>query len=265
MEPAKILLGATATTLSSMKAIRMTGLSDTSFNVINQVRSDEIRAGGGFRWLMAWTGTIGNTYASPRVLYFLLKATIKAYFPMLIAPPITFAIFVAAKSNVESLLDVSLVMTLLSLLILSTQPLSSLLQKHYPPCRGHGLLQHDSNVSYTPSKSHRKQELDMGSAAGSEFLHDPVEMRRVETVGMPSQQSHRQVFQILNGSIGWDANEPILQAVNITFRRASLNVITGSVASGKSTILKTLVGEIPLIQGSMCFPSSCYAYCDQTP
>jgi hypothetical protein len=49
MEPAKMLLGATATTLSSMKAIRMTGLSDISFSVIDRLRSDEIRAGGGFR------------------------------------------------------------------------------------------------------------------------------------------------------------------------------------------------------------------------
>jgi hypothetical protein len=59
MKSAKTFLGATATTLSSMKTIRMTGLSNISFDVIDRLRRDELSAGGGFRWLMALTGTIG--------------------------------------------------------------------------------------------------------------------------------------------------------------------------------------------------------------
>jgi ABC-type bacteriocin/lantibiotic exporter with double-glycine peptidase domain len=116
----------------------------------------------------------------------------------------------------------------------------------------------------SPSKPHRGLESQVASAAENDLSQDPIEMSGVETVGMPSQRSHEQVFQILNESLGWGASEPVLQGVNVTFRRASLNVITGPVASGKSTLLKTLLGEIPLIQGSMCSPSSRYAYCDQT-
>jgi len=183
---------------------------------------------------------------------------------MLVAPPITFAIFIAVNSNAESSLGIPRVLTSLSLLILLTQPLSSIFQNITPLVGAVACCNRIQIFLESPSKSHRGLESQVVLTTENHLPQDPIEISGEELVSMPLQHSHEQDIQILNGSLGWAASEPVLHGVNVTFRRASLNVITGPVASGKSTLLKTLLGEIPLIQGSLRFPSSGYAYCDQT-
>jgi ATP-binding cassette subfamily C (CFTR/MRP) protein 1 len=52
----------------------------------------------------------------------------------------------------------------------------------------------------------------------------------------------------------------------VTIPTAQLTAIIGPVASGKSTFLKALLGEIPVSQGSVRVrTNSNIAFCDQTP
>lgn len=44
--------------------------------------------------------------------------------------------------------------------------------------------------------------------------------------------------------------EKLFENINVSFKKASINVITGQSGSGKSTLLKTINGIIPEITGA---------------
>lgn len=74
------------------------------------------------------------------------------------------------------------------------------------------------------------------------------------------------VVEISDGCFGWDpAKEPNLRNVNIQIPRGKLTIITGAVGSGKSTLVKAMMGETPIARGTTRTFFTKAAYCDQTP
>jgi len=74
-------------------------------------------------------------------------------------------------------------------------------------------------------------------------------------------------IKFVNADISWsrDAPEPVLEGLNLEIR-PGLTAIIGPVASGKSTLLASMIGETVLKKGSVT-PSSLsgVAFCAQTP
>ena len=69
-----------------------------------------------------------------------------------------------------------------------------------------------------------------------------------------------------NASCGWDAEKPtVLQNLNFKIKEGSLTMIVGPVSSGKSTLLKALLGETPITHGLYRSFMTEVAYCSQTP
>jgi ABC-type multidrug transport system fused ATPase/permease subunit len=58
-------------------------------------------------------------------------------------------------------------------------------------------------------------------------------------------------------------DKPPLLRANISLARSSVNMIIGPTACGKSTLLKGLLGEASIIQGSVHIQPGCVAYCSQ--
>jgi ATP-binding cassette subfamily C (CFTR/MRP) protein 1 len=65
-------------------------------------------------------------------------------------------------------------------------------------------------------------------------------------------------------SFGWD-DVAIVKDASFAIQYSQLTAITGPNASGKSTLLKVLLGELPLISGCIRINNNEIAYCDQTP
>jgi len=72
------------------------------------------------------------------------------------------------------------------------------------------------------------------------------------------------VIRVRGADLGWKADTPILRGVDMDILAGELTLIIGPVASGKSTLLKALLGEARMFSGSIEFtiPSE-IAYCDQ--
>ncbi len=72
------------------------------------------------------------------------------------------------------------------------------------------------------------------------------------------------VIKVRGGNFGWDKETAIVKDVDLDILPGQLTVITGPVASGKSTLLKALLGEAHMLSGSVEFtiPEE-VAYCDQ--
>lgn len=59
------------------------------------------------------------------------------------------------------------------------------------------------------------------------------------------------------------AGEPILQDANLSISESDLVMVVGIVGSGKSILLRSLLGETFLLKGSIDMDSSAIAFCDQ--
>ncbi|OAQ97367.1 hypothetical protein LLEC1_01279 [Akanthomyces lecanii] len=80
----------------------------------------------------------------------------------------------------------------------------------------------------------------------------------------PSQTSP--TIRISDGSFGWEPEKMILKEIDASFS-CGLNIVVGPVASGKSTLCKVILGETPVVKGTIEFlidPGKT-AFCDQVP
>ena len=70
---------------------------------------------------------------------------------------------------------------------------------------------------------------------------------------------------VKDGNFGWTAESTVLTKINICLPRSSITFVVGPIASGKSTLCRALLGEIPYAQGTVALRSDRLGYCDQTP
>lgn len=195
--------------------------------------------------------------------------TCQAYLPALFSPPITFAVFIAVSSTGY---DVSKILTSLSLLQLITQPLSSLFQMVVPFV---GALACLGRVeSYLRTIHSHSKDIHSEAARGHELSiegddPDEVELKSLRQSKLAIHQPHRgsRLSEILieDADIGWSTSKTVFRNLNITFSARSPNFVIGPVASGKSTLLKAILGITETLRGRIVSPWSTFAYCDQKP
>ena len=75
-----------------------------------------------------------------------------------------------------------------------------------------------------------------------------------------------QAICVRDGSFGWKTTDPaILEDISLDIEFGKLTMLVGPVASGKSSLLKALLGELPKATGSVYVARRRIAFCDQTP
>jgi ATP-binding cassette, subfamily C (CFTR/MRP), member 1 len=115
-------------------------------------------------------------------------------------------------------------------------------------------------TSRSPSKSVTTVDIDSTSGPGIELHRLPLKPDRFQDWAVEDR-----ILTVEDGSFSIkDREEPILHDINISFRRSSFTMIVGPVGSGKSILLKSLLGEIPSSKGFVRVNSGSAAYCDQT-
>ncbi|KAG6354150.1 hypothetical protein INS49_004754 [Diaporthe citri] len=226
-------VGLTATVIASMKNVKISGLSDAVRDFVQKLRVEELAAGA-------------------RFLKIAIIAALFGFTPLLISPPLTFAF-------AQKTLDASTMFTSLSYLLLLTNPLSQVFQSVPQLLAGLACLgriqaflecddRHDFRQALADMRlNSEKSAADSAAASGSD-----------------SDSAHPIVIN--NGSFGWEADKFTLRRINTEVPKSSLTIVIGPVGSGKSTLCKALLGEIPFSQGSVTlstrFPH--VGFCDQT-
>lgn len=76
-----------------------------------------------------------------------------------------------------------------------------------------------------------------------------------------------QLISIKRGNFGWSDGTKSLQDIDIDIPAEKLTMVVGPIASGKSTLCKVLLGEVPVFDGQILFGphASRIGYCDQNP
>ncbi|KIM98582.1 hypothetical protein OIDMADRAFT_181890 [Oidiodendron maius Zn] len=225
-------VGLTATVISSMKNLKLSGLSGAVSDFVQKLRVEELAAASRFRKIS-------------------IIAALFGYIPMLISPPLTFAF-------AQRTLDASRMFTSLSYLLLLTNPLSLIFQTIPQLLSGLACLGRIQAFLVCETRH------DFREVLGDLRLNS--EKARADTVASLSQQDLAHPVVIKNGKFGWEADKFALRNVNTRVSKSSLTIVVGPVGSGKSTLCKALLGEIPFSEGSVIlstrFPR--IGFCDQT-
>ncbi|KAJ6082006.1 hypothetical protein N7499_006880 [Penicillium canescens] len=88
----------------------------------------------------------------------------------------------------------------------------------------------------------------------------------IEVDSLTQSQNNEPCVVIRNLSAAWSIDdEPVLKDLNIDIQVSKITMIVGPVGCGKSTFLKTLMGEIPECSGSISTNFTNAAYCNQSP
>ncbi|KAF7591124.1 hypothetical protein BBP40_001960 [Aspergillus hancockii] len=225
-------VGLTATVIASMKNLKISGLSSAVSDFVQKLRVEELAAGARFR-------KIG------------IIAAVFGFIPLLISPPLTFAF-------TQRTLDTSRMFTSLSFLTLLTNPLSQIFQA-IPEliaglaCLGRvqAFLECETRQDFREVLADMRQNEEKAQA-DTEALSDP-------------ERDSAHPIVIKNGKFGWEADKYVLQNVNTRVSKSSLTIVVGPVGSGKSTLCKALLGEVPFNKGSVALSTRFrhVGFCDQ--
>lgn len=239
MEASQRRIDATARTVTGMKNIKLLGLSNGVYTHLQSLRKAELYAARHFRYIEVLTATI-------------------SFLPLLVAPVFTFMVFVLQAQGSHTELDYTKAFTSLSLLQLMTQPLVWLFQAVPMLVASLGCLKRYQRYLDAEGRAMRLKHVpygEDGSSSASLYGNEPKEVF-LEARGLKHAVGIKHAVTVRNGSFGWTAGKLVLKAINIDIPMAQLTMVVGPVASGKSTLAKALIGEIPYSEGEVCVKTS---------
>lgn len=246
-------IGFTTSMLGAMRYIKLSGLGPKVGPLLERARVEEVRAAGQFRLLSVVSSTLANV-------------------PLLISPVITFAIYTAVATKHGTTLDATRLFTSLSLLILLSEPLFNVFGGLIDFMSAIGCLSRiDAFLAKSARVDNRRVLQDSAEDAPHELtrvISPEKQKEQAEVSGNPEANSsglEPPCISIEDGCFGWaQDSEPILQNVDIIVSRGQFTLISGPVASGKSTLLKGILGEVPLAKGTIRLSRPDVAFCEQS-
>ncbi|KAH8891259.1 ATPase-like protein [Thozetella sp. PMI_491] len=226
----------TADTISNIKPLKLSGLTRPIETLIQHMRVDELATASKFRTVY-------------------VTAMVFGYVPAALSPVVMFA--VTART-----LDVSTIFVSISYLLLLTDPLTYLFinAPHFISalaCIGRiqKFLERESRVD-------RRVAVNIDPKSGES---SPT----ATSAPRSSMEQTKPLVKIKNGSFGWESGNFCLKNMNIEVPAGALTLVVGPVASGKSTLCKALLGEVPLSNAHVVMDQKTavlpIGYCDQSP
>lgn len=229
MEQIEKRVSLTASAVGNMKAFKISGLAGIVGTLIQNMRAVEITVGKRFRWLVIFAIALGAV-------------------PSAFSPVVTFA--ASTKT-----LNVATIFTSYSYIYLITAPFTIIFNSVLPVISAFTCMGRIQKYLVSkPRVDFRFWELELSSTTGFEKAI--------------AEGKSALAFQIENGSFGWSEDQTILRNISCKIPLNALTMVVGPIASGKSTLCKAFLGEVPIHSGktSVFLPrGSTIGYCSQEP
>ncbi|KAM0216210.1 hypothetical protein ACHAQI_002626 [Fusarium lateritium] len=242
----------TSEVLSSMKPVKMLGLSERFKDIVSQRRDDEINAGKHYRLIQVWLNCITNCNVG-------------------MTEAITFGAYaIAAKLSNGEPFSAAQAITALSILGVMMDPLSSLLGSIPGSFSVFGCFKRVEEFLKLEERVDRRQ-IHGRSKDSFNSLHEHSDGLQETLEAMPMRDipigADGTRILIADGNFNW-GEKAVLENINTSFpghKNGSLTMLVGPVGSGKSSLLKAILGETTSSNGHVSLNSSEVAFCDQTP
>ncbi|KAK3316810.1 P-loop containing nucleoside triphosphate hydrolase protein [Apodospora peruviana] len=237
-------VGITSDIIGSMKGVKVAGLNEKAEIQIQGLRDYELEQSTQFRKTQVATLLLGVS-------------------PTILMPAVTFTVYAIVQHiSGGSQFGVATAFTSLSLLNLLFMPVMSLTNVWTNIMSALACLDRIQAFLLKEKRKDYRTLLSwtdsVSSAAGEPGPMDDNNSEKGEKAEQPW-------IKVQKGNFGWSKDGPaIVKDVDIDIMPGELTLLVGPVASGKSTLLKALLGEAFMISGSVEFtiPEE-MAYCDQ--
>ncbi|KAK7423467.1 hypothetical protein QQZ08_009036 [Neonectria magnoliae] len=236
--------------IGHIKSIKMSGLSQMLSNTIANLRVEEIKASRPFRVVSSITSSIAQV-------------------PLLLSPVAAFAMFQGVAATSDKTLDATRLFSALSLIILLAQPLFWMFEVVFDMSAAFGAFE---RIEKFLVQSSRREYRHVRSAAVPETGHehdaDSIELQVLRNNPDSSPLvmiSEDFAIDVQGTNFAWSDERAVLQDITFTVKRNQFVLLLGPVASGKSTLLKGLLGEAPSTTGRISLASGRISWCDQSP
>ncbi|KAH6626589.1 ABC transporter type 1, transmembrane domain-containing protein [Chaetomium sp. MPI-SDFR-AT-0129] len=223
-------VGHTAGVIAQIRHLKMAGLAETVEKAVQAMRLAELHAGSSYRVIQVAAAVVGYT-------------------PLLMGPVFAFAF--ASRT-----LDVTTIFTALSFITLLAEPLSLLFQT-IPVL-----------VSAFTCLERIQAYLEAEARVDCRVFEPSGQEKESEDEKPAGKREKQDRVRITNATFAWDPTKPTLHDISLTIPAGQLTLVIGPVASGKSTLCKALLGELPLLSGQITLyspPDRPIGYAPQTP
>jgi ATP-binding cassette subfamily C (CFTR/MRP) protein 1 len=282
---------ATASMLGSIKAVKMTGLTPDLGSRIHNLRETEIQTASTFRGMLVkiTTASFASTSVSPVFALgtYIFMAKYQGY------PNLTLDRALTSLVLMQLLLEpTAFFITALSGLI-NTMSCMNRIQNYLNTEKKDVPSLHRSRTSMRQSRggagTSNPSELTLGMVSEESPLNSPqpnegkwasigktkaiaekqmamsfVDLDMGDDATLASLFEKSDCIVAENASCGWDKEKnPTLTDLNFRIKEGTLTMVVGPVSSGKSTLLRAILGEIPVSEGLTRSFHTEVAYCSQ--
>jgi ATP-binding cassette, subfamily C (CFTR/MRP), member 1 len=264
--------------LSSMKSVKMMGLAGLMSKSIQGQRVKEMKSANEYRWLVLLTNMTGN--ASTSIISFLRSRSYltTGYTPSIFAPVITFIVFeIKARVQGHNSLSLNQAITSLATITLLTTPASTFLTAIPQTSAAIGCFERIQKYLIAPSwedtraRTAQQQPISDNSSPSRTDINIELQQLRADKQDpnprlVFSKKSESPAIVITGMTAGPSpTSELAIFDIDLQLKTSTITIFTGPVGSGKSTLMKAILGELALDRGDISVSSTNMAYCSQTP
>ncbi|RFU32078.1 hypothetical protein B7463_g4239, partial [Scytalidium lignicola] len=238
-------VGMTSSMLGSMKSVKMMGLSKILTDSLQSQRIQELEMSKKFRLMSLW-----------RLLL--------SFLPPTLGPLAVFVIFsIQASTKGLDTLTASQAFSSLAIITLITDPATDLLRSLPQAAMATGCLSRIQKFLLSaPLEDYRS----LPNAVPKDLVGEIMSGGGIELQSLSKNSSSEFAVSLHRCSIRPAPEAPIaLHDINFEVAKGSLTMVIGVIGSGKSTLIKTIVGELPCDRGTITMTEQSTAYCSQTP
>ena len=186
------------------------------------------------------------------------------------SPVLGFAIYVAEAKRKGEVLNTARAFTALSLFTLVSAPLNIFIQTLPSIISAKACAQRiQTFLSNAPRKDYRtfsKHPSPGVEYSRSMVKNDPNSVKEREEVISANSTPLVTEISIRSGTFRWKAqDQPVLKNIDFNAQSSDLTIIIGPVSSGKTSFLCALLGEMPVVDGSVFVSNPEIAFCAQAP
>ncbi len=226
--------------IGHIKSIKMTGLSKTLFNTLSALRIAEVTASRPFRIVGSITSSV-------------------AQIPAFLSPVVALAMYQGVEMSTGETLDATKMFTALALVTLLSQPLFWMFEVVLDLSAASGAFDRIQKFLLEDTKK------DARYVSLPAQVADGPSVEGIQLRNMTSERNGSFAIELINANIAWSVDKMILSNVSFSIDRGSMAMLLGPVASGKSTLLKALLGEVPHMDGRVWIASARISWCEQSP